>query len=62
MCKCKDISFESQELGQERVRNGLGIEMLMHIIIFGFSLIFKNVCIDGENIAHLVQSNKPMYT
>jgi hypothetical protein len=48
-------------LGQEWVMNGLGIKMLMHIIHFWVFFIFMNVLIGGENIAHLVQSNKPMY-
>jgi hypothetical protein len=35
--------------------------MLMHIIRFWMSLFFMSVCIGGKHIAHLVQSNKPMY-
>jgi len=36
--------------------------MLMHTIGFWVLVIFYEcVCIGGENVAHLVQSNKPMY-
>jgi hypothetical protein len=35
--------------------------MLMHIIRSWVLFIFMSVYIGGENIAHLVQSNKPMY-
>jgi hypothetical protein len=33
----------------------------MHIIGFWVFITFTNLCIGGENIAHLIQSNKPMY-
>jgi hypothetical protein len=30
-------------------------------VYLGCSLFFMSVCIGGENMAHLIQSNKPMY-
>ncbi len=58
MRKCKDTLKKKV---RNWVKNGSKIKMLMHIIYFGCSLFFMNVCIGGEHIAHLVQSNKPMY-
>jgi len=58
MRKCKDIFFKKVK---NWVKKGSGIKMLMHIIYFGCSLFFMNVCIGGEHMAHLVQWNKQMY-
>jgi hypothetical protein len=48
-------------------KSGIGSRMVQEskcqciLYIFGCSLFFMNVCIGGEHIAHLVQSNKPMH-
>jgi hypothetical protein len=59
MCKCEDIFLKKKK--RNCVRDGLGIKMLMHIIGFWMLITFMNLCIGGESLAHLVQSNKPMY-